>query len=150
MSIAASFTGRKAIKIHGQVGVFSPPPALHSSSPAPGMRVLAIRARFRGATQMNGSVTISARSPDFQRAFVAMRYFWGMRGQGLADAHDGVGLQPAAVDVLAGPSARAKGRASGETVTPPGLDRARLTLRSRRAEVLGRRQRRGFAAADAS
>src|ERR1041384_2840517 len=102
MSIAASFTGRKAIKIHGQVGVFSPPPALHSSSPAPGMRVLAIRARFRGATQMNGSVTISARSPDFQRAFVAMRYFWGMRGQGLADAHDGVGLQPAAVDVLAG------------------------------------------------
>jgi len=35
---------------------------------------------------MNGSVTISARSPDFQRAFVAMRYFWGMRGPALADA----------------------------------------------------------------
>jgi hypothetical protein len=51
---------------------------------------------------MIGSVTVSARSPDFQRSFVAMRYFWGARGTALADALDGVGLQPAAADVLAG------------------------------------------------
>ena len=51
---------------------------------------------------MNGSVTVSVRSPDFQRSFVAMRYFWGARGPGLADALDGVGLLPAAADVLAG------------------------------------------------
>ena len=51
---------------------------------------------------MNGSVTISARSPDFQRAFVAMRYFWGMRGPALADALEGLGVQAAAADVLAG------------------------------------------------
>jgi|GEM_PF-4791350 len=30
-----------------------------------------------------------------------MRYFWGARGSGLADALDGVGLLPAAADVLA-------------------------------------------------
>ena len=53
-------------------------------------------------TTMNGSVTVSLRSPDFQRSFVAMRYFWGARGPGLADALDGVGLVPAAADVLAG------------------------------------------------
>jgi hypothetical protein len=51
---------------------------------------------------MNASVTVSARSPDFQRSFVAMRYFWGARGPSLADALDGVGLAPAAADTLAG------------------------------------------------
>jgi hypothetical protein len=51
---------------------------------------------------MSASVTISARSPDFQRSFVAMRYFWGARGPALADALDVVGLSPAAADALAG------------------------------------------------
>ena len=51
---------------------------------------------------MTGSVTISARSPDFQRAFVAMRYFWGTRGPALADALEGVGVQAATADVLIG------------------------------------------------
>jgi hypothetical protein len=31
-----------------------------------------------------------------------MRYFWGARGHGLAEALDAVGLVPAAADVLAG------------------------------------------------
>ena len=48
------------------------------------------------------SVTVSVRSPDFQRSFVAMRYFWGARGPVLAEALDGVGLLPAAAEVLAG------------------------------------------------
>ena len=51
---------------------------------------------------MNGSVTTSARLPDFQRSFVAMRYFWGARAEGLVDALDGVGLLPAAADVVSG------------------------------------------------
>ena len=50
---------------------------------------------------MNGSVTVSLRSPDFQRSFVALRYFWGARGPHLADALDEVGLVPAAADLLA-------------------------------------------------
>jgi hypothetical protein len=50
----------------------------------------------------SGSVTISVRSPDFQRAFVAMRYFWGMRGPALADALEGVRVQAATADVLTG------------------------------------------------
>lgn len=29
-------------------------------------------------------VTPPARSPDFQRAFLALRYFWGARGEALA------------------------------------------------------------------
>jgi hypothetical protein len=51
---------------------------------------------------MNGLVTISARSSDFQRAFLAMRYFFGTRGAELSDALDGLGLHPAAADVLRG------------------------------------------------
>ena len=51
---------------------------------------------------MNGSVTASLRSPDFQRSFLAMRYFWGARGPGLTDALDGIGVVPAAADVLSG------------------------------------------------
>jgi hypothetical protein len=49
---------------------------------------------------MNGSVTLSARSPDFQRSFVAMRYFWGARGPILSDALDPAAVQPAAADTL--------------------------------------------------
>jgi hypothetical protein len=33
---------------------------------------------------------------------MAMRYFWGARGEGLADALNAVGLVPAAADVLSG------------------------------------------------
>lgn len=51
---------------------------------------------------MNASVTTSARSPDFQRAFVAMRYYWGARGAGLADSLPTSSIQPATADVLAG------------------------------------------------
>ncbi len=51
---------------------------------------------------MDASVTTSVRSPDFQRAFVAMRYYFGARGSGLSDALDGLTLQPATADVLAG------------------------------------------------
>jgi hypothetical protein len=51
---------------------------------------------------MNGSVTVSARSPDFQRCFVAMRYFWGARGPELGDPLDPVGITTAAADALSG------------------------------------------------
>lgn len=51
---------------------------------------------------MVGSVTTPARSSDFQRSFVAMRYFWGTRGPALADALEQVGVSPAAADALRG------------------------------------------------
>ncbi len=51
---------------------------------------------------MDASVTTSARSPDFQRAFLAMRYYFGARGPALADALEGLSMQPASADVLAG------------------------------------------------
>jgi hypothetical protein len=49
---------------------------------------------------MNGTVTLSTRSAEFQRSFVAMRYFWGARGAALTDALDASGLQPATADTL--------------------------------------------------
>jgi hypothetical protein len=51
---------------------------------------------------MTGSVTISVRSPDFQRAFVAVRYYLGARGPALSDALEAAGLQPAAADLVTG------------------------------------------------
>jgi hypothetical protein len=51
---------------------------------------------------MTGSVTISARSADFQRTFVALRYFWGARGQALREGLEQVGTQPATADVVTG------------------------------------------------
>jgi len=51
---------------------------------------------------MNPAVTLSARSADFQRAFVAMRYFWGARGPELEGALDGVGSTTPAADALGG------------------------------------------------
>jgi len=51
---------------------------------------------------MTGFVTIPARSPDFQRTFLAIRYYFGTRGPALADALDGVGVVPVAADVLSG------------------------------------------------
>jgi hypothetical protein len=51
---------------------------------------------------MNGLVTISARSPDFQRTFLAMRYFFGARGAELAEPLGAVGLHPAAAEVSSG------------------------------------------------
>ena len=50
---------------------------------------------------MDAAVTVWARSADFQRSFVAMRYFWGVRGRELADPLEGPGLSPAAADLLA-------------------------------------------------
>jgi hypothetical protein len=51
---------------------------------------------------MTGSVTFSVRSADFQRTFVAMRYFWGARGEALAEPLGEVGLQAAAADLVSG------------------------------------------------
>lgn len=51
---------------------------------------------------MSASVTVWARSADFQRSLLAMRYFFGTRGESLADALAGSPLQPAAADVLRG------------------------------------------------
>ena len=51
---------------------------------------------------MTASVTASVRSPDFQRAFVAMRYYWGARGPSLVDALEGSVVQPATADLLTG------------------------------------------------
>ena len=48
---------------------------------------------------MNGSPTLS---PDFQRAFLAMRYLWGARGLELGAGLESIGLTPAAADVLRG------------------------------------------------
>jgi hypothetical protein len=51
---------------------------------------------------MNSAVTTWARSADFQRAFVAMRYFWGARGLELQSGLEGVGVSSAAADTLSG------------------------------------------------
>lgn len=51
---------------------------------------------------MHGTAASSTRSADFQRSFVAMLYYWGVRGEGLVDALDAVGLLPAAADVVSG------------------------------------------------
>jgi hypothetical protein len=50
---------------------------------------------------MTASVTISARSADFQRAFVALRYFWGARDQALSEGFEHVARAPAASDMAA-------------------------------------------------
>jgi hypothetical protein len=50
---------------------------------------------------MAASVTISARSADFQRAFVALRYFWGARDQALSDGFEHVACAPAASSAVA-------------------------------------------------
>jgi hypothetical protein len=49
---------------------------------------------------MNGIVTVPARSSDFQRAFVAMSYYFGVRGEALGEPLAGLGLTPAATDTL--------------------------------------------------
>ena len=49
---------------------------------------------------MNGFVINSARSPDFQRTFVAMRYYWGSRDAALADAFGALPVHPATADLL--------------------------------------------------
>jgi hypothetical protein len=50
---------------------------------------------------MTASVTISARSADFQRAFVALRYFFGARDQALAEGFEQVCRVPAATETAA-------------------------------------------------
>jgi hypothetical protein len=49
---------------------------------------------------MNGTVTFSARSAEFQRSFVAMRYFWGARGSELTAGLDPAGILPATADAV--------------------------------------------------
>lgn len=49
---------------------------------------------------MQGLVTISARSSDFQRAFLALRYYFGARGPELAEPLADVGVQPSAAETL--------------------------------------------------
>ncbi|MDF3067618.1 MAG: hypothetical protein K0R38_3219 [Polyangiaceae bacterium] len=51
---------------------------------------------------MQSSVTISIRSSEFQRAFLALGYFFGARGPVLAEPLAGVGLQSTSADVLRG------------------------------------------------
>jgi hypothetical protein len=51
---------------------------------------------------MQSSVTISARSSDFQRAFLALRYYFGARGTELSAPLAAVGLQPASEETLRG------------------------------------------------
>ncbi|RYZ03243.1 MAG: hypothetical protein EOO73_28580 [Myxococcales bacterium] len=47
-------------------------------------------------------MTNPARSSDFQRAFLALRYFFGARGEALAEPLAAVGLKPASADTLRG------------------------------------------------
>jgi hypothetical protein len=49
---------------------------------------------------MNQVVTVSTRSPDFQRAFVALRYFWGARGDALTAGFGSITPQGPAADLL--------------------------------------------------
>jgi hypothetical protein len=49
---------------------------------------------------MQSSVTISARSSDFQRSFLALRYYFGARGAVLAEPLAAVGLQPGSAETL--------------------------------------------------
>jgi hypothetical protein len=49
---------------------------------------------------MNGSVTISVRSPDFQRSFVALCYFFGARGDALAAGLGSVPLHASCGELL--------------------------------------------------
>jgi len=49
---------------------------------------------------MNQLVTVSARSPDFQRAFVALRYFWGARGEALGAGFGSLSAQGPVADLL--------------------------------------------------
>jgi hypothetical protein len=80
---------------------------------------------------MPGSVTISVRSADFQRAFVAMRYFWGARGPSLGEPLEGLALTTAAADALRGLShteraERAKALSSQLARVAAALDQAGL------------------------
>jgi hypothetical protein len=49
---------------------------------------------------MNQVVTASARSADFQRAFVALLYFWGARGDALRSGFGALTPQGPAADLL--------------------------------------------------
>jgi len=49
---------------------------------------------------MNQVVTVSARSAEFQRAFVALRYFWGARGESLVAGFGSLQPQRQVSDLL--------------------------------------------------
>lgn len=76
---------------------------------------------------MNGSPTLS---PDFQRAFLAMRYFWGARGVDLGAGLDRVGLTPAAADVLRGLTDAARERRAAALASELGRLATSLDQRS--------------------
>ena len=49
---------------------------------------------------MQPVVTVSARSPDFQRAFAALCYFWGTRGDALRAGFGALSPQGPVADLL--------------------------------------------------
>jgi hypothetical protein len=49
---------------------------------------------------MNGSVTISVRSPEFQRSFVALCYYFGARGEALSAGLGSVPAHPSCGELL--------------------------------------------------
>lgn len=50
---------------------------------------------------MNRVVTVPARTSEFQRAFVALRYYVGVRGAELGEPLASLGLSVGAADVIA-------------------------------------------------
>ncbi len=50
---------------------------------------------------MHGSVTSSARTPEFQRAFVALCYYFGARGEALSAGLGTLPAQATTADLLA-------------------------------------------------
>jgi hypothetical protein len=76
---------------------------------------------------MNGSSTLS---PDFQRAFLAMRYFWGARGLELDSGLESASVTPAAADVLRGLSDAAREKRAAALAAELGRLAASLDQRS--------------------
>ncbi|HEY6078952.1 MAG TPA: hypothetical protein VIW29_09115 [Polyangiaceae bacterium] len=60
--------------------------------------------------QMNRAVTVPARTSEFQRVFVALRYYLGVRGEELAEPLASLGLGAGGAEALArlGASERAE------------------------------------------
>jgi hypothetical protein len=134
MSIAASFTSEHGIKVRsdGCTVIASKVPNFWLARQLVSHAPPSARSGFElgSATTMNGVVTVPARSSDFQRAFVAMRYYLGVRGEALGEPLAAIGLTPAANDALArlGASERAeRARALG---TELGLVASALERRS--------------------
>lgn len=78
---------------------------------------------------MQSPVTISVRSPDFQRAFLAFRYYLGARGHALAEPLATVGLQAAGADTLHGLCHSERGERAKALATELGRLAAELDAR---------------------